>query len=115
MDSSKPIDQLIDRVTANLGITRAELAVALEVSERSIDRWHTGKNYPQYESRARLDELDALGRHLRRSFGKGLAGPAWLRIPNETLGGQTPHAALMEDRIDAVERALQRRDLVQSA
>lgn len=115
MDTSKPIGQLIDRVTANLGISRADLATALEVTERSINRWHAGKNYPQYESRARLDELDALGHHLRRSFGAGPEGPEWLRTPNDALRGQTPLAALLEDRIDAVERALQRQDRARAA
>jgi ribosome-binding protein aMBF1 (putative translation factor) len=106
MDTSKPIDQLIDRVMAGLGMSRADLATALEVTERSIARWQVGKNYPQYESRARLDELNALGDRLRQSFGDDQAATAWLHAPNDVLQGQTPYAALLEDRIDAVERAL---------
>jgi ribosome-binding protein aMBF1 (putative translation factor) len=110
MDTSKSIDQLIDRVMAGLGMSRADLATALEVTERSIARWQAGKNYPQYESRARLDELNALGDRLRRSFGDDQAANAWLHAPNDALRGQAPYAALLEDRIDAVMRALTARD-----
>lgn len=106
MDTSKPIDQLIGRVMSALGFTRADLAAALDVTERSIARWQAGKSYPQYESRARLDELDALGRHLARSFGNQADTLAWMNLPNDDLLGQTPTAALREDRIGAVERAL---------
>jgi transcriptional regulator with XRE-family HTH domain len=115
MDTSKPIDRLIDRVMAGLGMSRADLATALEVTERAIARWQTGKNYPQYESRARLDELGALADHLRRSFGVVPDGIAWLNAPNDALHGQTPYAALLEDRIDAVERALSVRDRARAA
>jgi len=106
MDTSKPIDRLIARVMSTLGFTRADLAEALDVTERSIARWQVGKSYPQYESRARLDELDALGHHLSRSFGNRADALAWLKLPNDDLLGQTPTAALREDRIGAVERAL---------
>ncbi len=106
MDTSKPIDRLIGRVMSTLDFTRADLAAALDVTERSIARWQAGKSYPQYESRARLDELDALGRRLTKSFGSRTDALAWLNQPNDDLLGQTPTAALREDRIGAVERAL---------
>lgn len=110
MDTTKPIDLQIERVIANLGLSRADLAIALEVTERAIARWQSGKNYPQYESRARLDELNALVDHVHRSFRHGPDAIAWLNAPNDILRGATPHTALLEDRIDAVEHALAIRD-----
>lgn len=106
MDRSKPVDQLIGRVLDGFGFSRADLATALEVTERSIGRWRAGKSYPQYESRARLDELDALGRRLESSFATRADAIEWLRKANGDLHGETPYGALLEDRIDAVERAL---------
>ena len=57
LDTSVQLDRFIDQVLQRLGLSRAELAQTLEISERSIARWQAGKSFPQYESRARLEEL----------------------------------------------------------
>jgi hypothetical protein len=39
----------------------------------------------------------------------------FMNAPNDALQGQTPYAALLEDRIGAVERALTARNRVRAA
>lgn len=106
MDPSGDLDRSIDRLLANLGISEAELAQALDVSERSIKRWQAGKSFPQYESRARLEELDALAERLRESFPDLLSIHHWLREPNAVTDGSPLVDAITSDRFELVERAL---------
>lgn len=108
MDRSQPIDGLIDAVLTGLRMSRGDLAAALEVTERSIDRWYRGKNYPQYESRARLDELRALAVQVAAAFDDPQAATDWLHSPNAALGDHTPVEALRTDQIRAVAAALAR-------
>ncbi|HET9659084.1 MAG TPA: hypothetical protein VFP05_02065 [Thermomicrobiales bacterium] len=110
MDTSVELDSYIDRLLENLGISKAELAQALEVSERSIKRWQAGKSFPQYESRARLEELDALAVRLLASFPDVAAIHAWLRAPNASSDGRSLVDAILSDRFDLVNLALDRRN-----
>ena len=110
MDTSIELDRYIDRILEDLGISRAELARALEVSERSIKRWQAGKSFPQYESRARLEELDALADRLLASFPDRASIHAWLRAPNASSDGRSLVDAIVIDRFDLVNLALDRRN-----
>lgn len=110
MDTSIELDTYIDRLLDNLGLSKAELAQALEVSERSIKRWQAGKSFPQYESRARLEELDVLAVRLLASFPDRSAIHAWLRAPNASSDGRSLVDAILVDRFDLVNVALDRRN-----
>jgi transcriptional regulator with XRE-family HTH domain len=110
VDTSIELDSYIDRLLENLGLSKAELAQALEVSERSIKRWQAGKSFPQYESRARLEELDALADRLLASFPDVAAIHAWLRAPNASSDGRSLVDAILIDRFDLVNLALDRRN-----
>jgi len=110
VDTSVELDRYIDRILADLGISRAELAQALDVSERSIKRWQAGKSFPQYESRARLEELDALADRLLVSFSDLASIHAWLRAPNASSDGRSLVDAIVIDRFDLVKLALDRRN-----
>jgi len=114
VDTSVELDRYIDRLLETLGLSRAELAQALEVSERSIKRWQKGKSFPQYESRARLEELDALGDRLLGAFGDRSAIHAWLRAPSEIHDGKSLVEAIVIDRFDLVDAALDRRNAAQT-
>ena len=109
MDTSVELDRYIDRLLETLGLSRAELAQALEVSERSIKRWQKGKSFPQYESRARLEELEAMGDRLLDAFDNRPAIHAWLRAPSELNDGKSLVDAIVIDRFDLVDTALDRR------
>jgi transcriptional regulator with XRE-family HTH domain len=109
VDTSIELDSYIERLLDKLGISRAELARALDVSERSIKRWQAGKSFPQYESRARLDELNLLVDRLLASFPDVAAAHAWLRAPNASSDGRSLVDAITMDRFDLVHLALDRR------
>ena len=109
MDTSVELDTYIDRLQSTLGLTKAELAQALEVSERSIKRWQRGKSFPQYESRARLEELDALADRLLAAFPDVPSIHAWLRAPSAQNAGKNLVDAITVDRFDIVNIALDRR------
>lgn len=115
MDTSIDLDRFIDQLVRDLGISKAELAQALEISERSIKRWQRGKSFPQYESRARLEELAALAERLIASFPDQSSMHAWLRAPNDVNGGKSLVDAITVDRFDLVHRALDRRQRVRSS
>jgi hypothetical protein len=100
----------IDRLIAELGITRGELATALDASERSVARWRAGQAYPQYESRARLEEMLALADRLQASFPGPAAVAGWLRAPSGSFGGLAPIDAMLRGRFDAVGKALDARE-----
>ena len=108
--TTAPLAPLLERLPAELGISRAELATALDASERSVIRWSKGEHVPQYESRARLDELTALADRLQVSFPDTVAVAAWLRAPNGSFGGKPPIDALLRGHFNTIETALDARD-----
>ena len=114
VDTSVDLDRYIDQLVENLGISKAELGQALEISERSIKRWQRGQSFPQYESRARLEELTALADRLLASFPDRPAIHAWLRAPHELNGGKSLVEAITVDRFDLVNLALDRRNAAQA-
>jgi hypothetical protein len=103
---SAPLAPLIERLTAELGLSRSELASALDASERSVARWKAGEHVPQYESRARLQEMTVLADRLRESFTDDAAVAAWLRAPSEYFGGRAPIDALLRGYFASVGSAL---------
>jgi hypothetical protein len=104
--AAAPLAPLIERLTAELGLSRAEFAEALDASERSVARWKVGGSYPQYEARARLEEMTALADRLHASFPDDAAGAAWLRAPSGYFGGLAPLDAFLRGRFAAVEAGL---------
>lgn len=100
-----PLAPLIERLPAELGLTRAEFALALDASERSVARWKAGEHYPQYEARARLEEMTALADRLRESFPDTAEIAHWLRAPNRS-SGRAPIEELLRGHFDAVAAAL---------
>jgi transcriptional regulator with XRE-family HTH domain len=109
VDTSIELDSFIDRLLENLGLSKAELAQALDVSERSIKRWQAGRSFPQYESRARLVELERLAERLLMSFPDLSSIHSWLRAPNASSDGRSLVDAILMDRFDLVNLALDRR------
>src|SRR5687768_1666866 len=92
-------DRLLARFEREMGLMPAELADALGVSQRTVSRWRAGETLPQRAARAKLAELDELGRHLFRTF-EDEAVPIWLRTPNRYLGGVTPAEMLRLGRFE---------------
>lgn len=53
------LERLIDGLEAGLSLSTAELAAALGVVPRTVERWRAGERFPQHEARRRLDALMA--------------------------------------------------------
>jgi uncharacterized protein (DUF2384 family) len=103
-------DRIVDQASAELGLTHDELARALGVSTRTLERWRQDNRYPQRATRRRLRALLDLTRHLRATFDTPEATATWLHAPSRYLGGLTPADAIRVGRFDRVEAALEALD-----
>ena len=82
------------RLEADLGLPSKDLADALSVDRKTLDRWVTGETYPQREARRRLVELLALSQRLCEAFEGPDGVQEWLHASSRYLGGLTPAEAL---------------------
>jgi hypothetical protein len=104
-----PPSSVVALAEQTLGLSSAELAQALGVTERTVARWSAGL-HPQVETRGRLIDLLGLIRHLRDTFDDDPTCAAWMRAPNRYLGLLAPSDAVRAGRIDRVEAALEALD-----
>lgn len=103
--------QAVDRLTGDGRLFSArEMADALGVTPRTIERWRTEGAHPQRETRRRLAELLDLNRYLLKTFGERAASRSWLEAPSRYLGGLSPTEAVRAGRFDRVEAALEALD-----
>jgi uncharacterized protein (DUF2384 family) len=105
-----PPYRIIDQVSADLKLTRDELARALGIGSRTLERWRIDERYPQRQTRRRLRELLDLDHHLRDTFTSDAAIVEWVHGPSRYLGGLTPADAIRVGRFDRVEAALEAMD-----
>jgi hypothetical protein len=110
MATTLALNQVLEHLMGTLGISRAELALAVGASNQTVERWLADETYPQRGSRKKLDELIGLARRLDESFKTPEGAATWLRAPSGYFGGLTPLDALVRGRIDAVEAALEALD-----
>lgn len=92
-------------VDETLGLPEPEVAGALGVSPRTLERWRSGESHLQRAARLRLAELLVLARRLEETF-EGEGAREWLRTGNRYLGGMKPSEAIRAGRVDRVEAAL---------
>jgi uncharacterized protein (DUF2384 family) len=102
--------QAVGRLEEGLGLSTVELATALGISARTLERWRAGETHPQREARVRLAALVALDRRLQETFDTPEAVRSWLRAGSPYLGGLTPVEVLRAGRPDRVEAALEALD-----
>lgn len=100
----------VERLEEGLGLSRNELAAALAVSPRTLERWRAGETHPQRDARQLLAALVTLNDHLRETFENPEASRAWMHVGNRYLGGLTPAEAVRVGRFDRVEAALEALD-----
>ena len=91
----------------DLGVRDQDIRDAFRVDQRTLEKWLSGEAYPQRAARARLNDLDALHRHLGETFADMADARAWLVDPNRYLSGLTPLEVLRIGRVDRVEAALE--------
>ena len=97
----------IEALQRDLGLTLDDLALALRVEARTIQRWRTQGTYPQRERRDRLATLLRLRQSLLDFFQTTEDVRAWLNEPQRYLGWMTPSEALRAGRPDRAEAALE--------
>jgi transcriptional regulator with XRE-family HTH domain len=102
----RSVGETVEYVGSTLMLSDAEIATALGVALRTVDRWRRGVAVPQRDARERLGTLVALGEHVREMF-DGDAAAEWLGAENRYLGGLTPLEAIRAGRPDRVEAALE--------
>ncbi|MHB8575525.1 MAG: antitoxin Xre/MbcA/ParS toxin-binding domain-containing protein [Dehalococcoidia bacterium] len=98
--------QVIER-WRELGVSRESIARALGVDVRTLERWSTGRSYPQHAARAGLETLAALNAHLLDVFDGSSAAADWLDTESRYLAGLKPVHVLEAGRADRVEAALE--------
>ena len=98
--------QMIADLERDLGLSTDDLARALHMNPRTVDRWRAGDTYPQREARERLNALMGLRRHLSETFRDLESAHSWLRDNNRYLGRLTPVEALRAGRLDRIDAAL---------
>lgn len=102
--------QLIRRFVDDLGVHHQDIRDIFRIDQRTLDKWLSGEAYPQRAARVRLNELDALHRHLGETFADMADARTWLVDPSRYLSGLTPLEVLRIGRVDRVEAALEALD-----
>ena len=76
------------------GLTQADFARAVGVSERAVIGCEGGDTHPMPVARRSLDLLDDLRLRLLKRFGESRAH-TWLQAPNRALRGSAPRDVLL--------------------
>jgi len=103
--TSQTLNELLDLLVADLGLTEHEVASALGVPTDAIECWRRGDLTPDREPRERLGQLVALHRHLHETIAPEEVAH-WLRWTPHYLGGITPADAIARGQSDRVEALL---------
>ncbi len=98
--------QAVERLERDLGLQMDELAGALDVSARSVERWRTGATYPQRDARERFAILLRLDSRLQDTFESRDAIKLWMHSESRYLRGLKPIEAAKVGRFDVIEAAL---------
>jgi transcriptional regulator with XRE-family HTH domain len=100
------VSHALDQLEEDLGLDADELAGALAVSARSLERWRSGETYPQREARRRLETLIELNARLREMFDSQDAIRMWMHGSNRYLRGLKPAEAAKVGRLDLITATL---------
>jgi DNA-binding transcriptional regulator YiaG len=90
---SRQID--IEGLRTALGLTQAQLAVGIGVSERTVQNWESGRVSPQAERRLR--DLTELNEMLERYIAPDQR-QSWLISPNDAFAGDAPRDWIVQGR-----------------
>jgi transcriptional regulator with XRE-family HTH domain len=101
--------QALDSLQTGLGLSDEDLAGALGISARTLQRWRANTAYPQQVARRRLAALLSLQERVKGAF-KSTDVQRWSHAESRYLGGITPAEAIRAGRVDRVEAALEALD-----
>ena len=97
----------LDQFEHDFGLTSRELAQALSVDRRTLERWASGETFPRHAARDRLVALAALYTRLAELFETDADARTWLHRPLPYLGQMAPIDAVKVGRIESVDAALE--------
>jgi len=63
----RSVGEVVEQVARTLAPSDAEIATALGVAPRTVDRWRRGDAVPQRDACQRLSQLVTLGKHVRET------------------------------------------------
>jgi len=101
------LEGAIQQLASDFGLSARELAQALGVDRRTLERWASGDTYPRARAKDRLVRLAALHGRLAETFETTDAARAWLHHPMPYLGNMVPADAVRVGRFESVEAALE--------
>jgi len=101
------VAELIWKLERDLNLSPQEIAQALGVHPRTVDRWLEGDIPQRNEGRQRLDALEDLRNRIYRTFSSQEAAQAWIQRENRYLGNISPAEFLRTGRLDRVSAALE--------
>jgi putative toxin-antitoxin system antitoxin component (TIGR02293 family) len=96
----------LEQIERDFGLSSRELAQALGVDRRTLDRWASGDTFPRHAAKSRLSRLVALHDRLAETFESADEVRAWLHRPLPFLGGLAPIDAVKVGRLESVVGAL---------
>ena len=97
----------LDQLEHDFGLSSTELAQALSVDRRTLERWASGDTFPRHAARDRLLALVALHTRLAELFETPEDMRTWLHRPLPFLGHMAPIDAVKVGRIESVDAALE--------
>lgn len=101
------IDNRIHDLESLMSFSRQELAQALQVHRRTIERWIEHGDTPQRNRGGeRLDQLETLVQDMENVFGRDRVN-TWLETDNGYFGFVKPREVLLTGRFDRIEAALE--------
>lgn len=97
----------LQQLVTDFGMTNQELAGALRVDRRTLERWEAGETFPRPTALESLQQLIALHERLADTFETVEAMRTWLHRPLPFLGGMAPIDAVKVGRMSSVDAALE--------
>ncbi len=89
----------------NMGLSRADFARTVGLSERSVANWESGTELKDSSLRT-IIEVARLYIKLAQSFGSPELLASWLKTPNSAFGGSQPLQVIERGEIDRIWRMI---------
>jgi transcriptional regulator with XRE-family HTH domain len=99
--------EAIEQLERDLGLSAADLALALGIERATLDLWRAGAVAPPQGVQALLAAWLRLHDDLLDLFGSAQPVREWMRIPLRFLDRRTPLALAREGRLDRLRAAFE--------
>jgi len=97
--------EMLTTLRDEMGLTRADFARMVGLSERSVATWEGGADLKESSVRA-IIEIGRLYAKLHESFATPEQLATWLKTPNSAFGGSQPLQVIERGEIDRIWRMI---------